>query len=230
MNSATQRMRRIMPGFLSRYILHFEASIEDAVNGFAAQLPLQARVLDAGAGEVQFAPAFAKQRYVAVDLGIGDTAWNYGSLDAMADLEALPFADGCFKGCLNIVTLEHVREPGHVIGEMFRILSAGGSILLVVPHEWEEHQEPHDFFRYTRYGMEYLLKKAGFVDLSIEPVGGYFRLLARRLLNGLQFFPTVVAVPAALLVAPVALVLPLLDGLDKRRNFTLGYICTARKP
>jgi len=24
-------------------------------------------------------------------------------------------------------------------------------------------------------------------------------------------------------------VLPLLDGLDRERNFTLGYICTARR-
>lgn len=230
MNRATERMRRVLPAFLTRYILHFEASIEDAVNGFAAQLPREARVLDAGAGEAQFAPVFAQHRYIAVDLGIGDAAWNYAGLDAVADLEALPFADGCFEACLNIVTLEHVREPGLVIAEMFRILRRDGQILLVVPHEWEEHQQPHDFYRYTRYGIEHLLKKAGFLDLTITPVGGYFRMLGRRLLNGLQFFPTVLAIPAAFLVGPPALLLPLLDGFDKRKHFTLGYICTARKP
>jgi hypothetical protein len=29
---------------------------------------------------------------------------------------------------------------------------------------------------------------------------------------------------------PLALMLPLLDPLDKRRDFTLGHICWARKP
>ena len=34
---------------------------------------------------------------------------------------------------------------------------------------------------------------------------------------------------AVLLAAPPALVLPLFDGLDREKNFTLGYICHARK-
>ena len=34
---------------------------------------------------------------------------------------------------------------------------------------------------------------------------------------------------AAVFFAPPALLLPMLDVLDKKRNFTLGYICTARK-
>jgi hypothetical protein len=36
--------------------------------------------------------------------------------------------------------------------------------------------------------------------------------------------------PAAVLVfVPLSLVLPVLEPLDRERNFTLGYICTARK-
>ena len=59
--------------------------------------------------------------------------------------------------------------------------------------------------------------------------GGYFRLLSRRLLSGLRFFHGIWNVPAALLLAPPALLLPALDFLDRDRNFTLGYLCTARK-
>ena len=107
--------------------------------------------------------------------------------------------------------------------------SCRGYLLLIVPHEWEVHQAPHDYFRYTRHGVEYLLGKAGFVEWTIEPVGGYFRLLARRLLNGLQFFPGPWFFLAALFLVPPALVLPWFDSLDHERNFTLGYICTAKK-
>jgi hypothetical protein len=64
----------------------------------------------------------------------------------------------------------------------------------------------------------------------VEAVGGFFQLLARRLLNALQFFPGPFFVLAALVAAPLALVLPLLDRLDRQRDFTLGYICIAVKP
>lgn len=223
-------VQRALPRWLRRYVLHFEAAIEDAVAAFARSLAPGARVLDAGAGEGRYKQPFASQRYIGVDLAVGDPAWTYSGLDARADLSALPFPDGVFDAALNVVTLEHVREPARVLSELQRTLAPGGRLLLIVPHEWEEHQQPHDYYRYTRYGVAHLLDGAGFVDVQIEPVGGYFRLLARRLLNGLQFFPGLLVVPAAVVLVPPALVLPLLEPLDKTRSFTLGYVCTARRP
>ena len=222
-----------LPQPLRRHILHFETEIERAVGTFARQLPAGAWVLDAGAGEGQYAHYFAGQRYCGVDLAVGDAAWNYSRLDALADLTALPFRASAFPAVLHIVTIEHLREPGAALAEMARTLEPGGRLLLAAPHEWEVHQAPHDYFRYTKYGLQYLLEKAGFEILELWPVGGYFRLLARRLLNGLQFFAGgarwLLFLPAAILLAPPALILPLLDGLDRDKNFTLGYICWARK-
>jgi SAM-dependent methyltransferase len=224
-----QAIERRLPRFLRRHILHFESAIEDSVRNFAASLARGARVLDAGAGERVHARFFDGRRYVAIDLAIGDTTWDYGKLDAIADLTALPFRDGSFDACINIVTLEHVREPACALREMERTLAPGGRLLLIVPHEWEVHQSPHDYYRYTRHGVAYLLGKAGFSEFAVEPVGGYFRLVSRRLLNGLQFFPGPLFFVAAIFLAPPALILPWFDSLDRERNFTLGYICTARK-
>ena len=222
-----------LPRPLRRHILHFECEIEDAVHAFASSLPPGARVLDAGAGEGQYAGEFARQRYCGVDLAVGDAAWNYSRLDAVADLAALPFRDAVFDGALHIVTIEHLREPLAALREMARTLAPGKLLLIAAPHEWEVHQAPHDYFRYTRYGLAYLLDSAGFDAVEIRPAGGYFRLLARRLLNGLQFFTGGVRwllfLPAALLLIPPALILPFFDPLDRERNFTLGYICAARK-
>jgi len=225
---------RRLPRFLQRHLLHFEAAIEDAVVDLARSLPPGARVLDAGSGEGQYASHFRAQRYTGVDLAIGDTAWNYSGLDALADLTALPFRTGAFDAALHVVTLEHVREPARVLAEIARALAPGAPALIVAPQDWEVHQAPHDYFRYTRYGLAYLLQRAGLEVVRMVPAGGYFRLLARRLLNGLQFFTGgrrwIWFVPAALLVAPPALLLPYLDFLDRERNFTLGYVCIARKP
>lgn len=214
---------------LGRHVLHFEALTRRAVDGLAAGLPEGALVLDAGAGEGQYAGYFARHKYIGVDLAVGDAEWDYSRLDAVADLTALPFRAQSFDACLNIVTLEHVRDPRTVLREIHRVLKPGGKLLAVVPHEWEVHQAPHDYFRYTRYGIELLLKEAGFEDLKIEPAGGYFRLLARRLLNGLQFFPAPLAALLALAIGPMAVLLPALDFLDREAKFTLGYICWARK-
>jgi SAM-dependent methyltransferase len=227
--SAYQRVQSLLPRSLRDYVLYFEASIERAVTSFAESLPAGASVLDAGAGEGQYADRFTRQRYTGVDLGIGDNAWNYAKLDAIADLLALPFRDDTFDGAINVVTLEHVKEPARVIEELHRVLKPGGRVLVIVPHEWEEHQTPHDYFRYTRYGMKYLLEHAGFGEIQIEPVGGYFRLMSRRLLNGLKFFPLPVMLLVAIFIGPLALVAPLFDGLDDQKNFTLGFVCRASK-
>lgn len=220
----------LLPRPVRRWILHFEAQIEDAVIEFAASLPGGARILDAGAGEGQYRQFFPKQRYCGLDLSVGDVSWDYSSIDVRGDLAALPFPDSTFDAALNVVTLEHVQEPQRVLCELARTLKPGGKLLIVVPLEWEEHQQPHDYFRFTRFGIEYLLEKSGFRGIEIRAGGGYFRLLARRLAYAGNFFPVWLAVPVMLVVAIPVLLLPVLDPLDSRQNFTLGYICSARKP
>lgn len=219
----------LLPAPLRRYVLDFERRIEDAVHAFAASLPPGARVLDAGAGEGAYKQFFPTQRYTGLDLGIGDAQWDYSRLDVLGDLARLPFRDAAFDAAVNIVTLEHVPDPACVVAEIARVLAPGGRLLLVVPHEWEVHQHPHDFFRYTRFGVEELARRAGLRVVSLEPGGGYFRLLARRLLNGAQYFPLPLNLLWLLLTAPAALLLPLLDPLDKRRDFTLGYLAVLQK-
>ena len=220
---------RLAPEGLQRYVLDFEAAIEDELRAFVRGLPDNARVLDAGAGELQYAPLFKGCRYTAVDLGIGDAEWEYSRLDAVADVAALPFPDGCFDAAVNIVTLEHVREPAKVLGEIARVLRPGGRLYLVTPLDWEEHQVPHDYFRYTSYGLRHLLQASGFRLSKVQARGGFFRLLARRLLAMPQFFPAPLGALVLLLVAVPALLLPLLDGLDRERRFTLGHISVAEK-
>lgn len=224
-----ESVRGRLPAFLARYLWFFETAIEDAVDAFARSLKPRARVLDAGAGEGQYRRLFPSARYTGLDLAVGDAAWDYTRLDVLGDLTALPFPDGCFDAALNIVTLEHVRDPATVLREIGRVLCPDGRLLLVVPQDWEVHQSPHDYFRYTRHGVRHLLESAGFDAIHIEAGGGYFRLMGRRMLNGAQFFKGLWLIPALLLLAPAGLLFPLFDRLDRNRDFTLGYICTARR-
>ncbi len=221
------------PRFLRRWALHFECAIEDHTAAFAHSLPPGAQVLDAGAGEARYKPYFANHRYTGIDLAVGDPRWNYSTLDVLGDLNHLPFRTATFDAALNIVTLEHLRDPQLALLELARVLKPTGVLLLVAPMEWEEHQQPNDYFRYTQFGLRLLLSRAGFANIQIVPAGGFFRLLSRRLLNGLQFFMKgwgwLLFAPAVLILVPLSLVLPILEPLDPNRNFTLGYLCTARK-
>jgi len=226
--------RSLVPSALYRRLDPFEASIHDFISGIAAGVPSQARVLDAGAGECRFKPLFAHAKYLGVDFAQGDPRWNYSKLDVIARLEELPFADRSFERVLSIVVLEHTPEPAKVIQECGRVLKPGGMLHIVVPHMWEEHQRPYDFFRFTSSGIRHLLQSSGFQVNRIEPVGGFFWQLGRRLMGVLAFtqqgwrwvfFPV---------LAPVfGFLLPLccyyLDFIDTDRAYTLGFICEGSK-
>lgn len=223
------RARRLLPAVLVGWVYHFEAELDGAVQRFASTLPAGSRVLDAGAGEARHGACFARQRYVAVDLGVGDSGWDYRGLDAVADLAALPFAAASFDAALNIVTLEHLPEPAAALAEIARVLRPGAPLLIVAPHQWEVHQAPHDYYRYTRYGLRYLLDQAGFHVEEIRAVGGLYRLLARRLWAAALLPGAPWRWLALLAVAPAALLLPVFDPLDRESDFTPGYIAVARR-
>lgn len=227
------RIRRtaefLLPNFLLRVLNPFEVRIAEMLSEFVAQLQKNSRVLDAGAGQCRFATFFARHRYVAIDNAVGDVHWDYSRLDLLGDLEELPLASSAFDAVISIVVLEHSRDPQRVLFETFRILRPGGKIFIVVPNQWEVHQAPHDYFRFTRYGLEHLLLKNGFHVQRIEAIGGFFWLLSRRCINLLTLFQGGVKWPIFFLLAPFfGFLFPLLfyffDRLDKRRDFTLGYV------
>jgi SAM-dependent methyltransferase len=170
---------------------------------------------------------------VGVDLAVGEAAWDYSHLDAVADLARLPFADATFDAALNIVVLEHLPEPWRALEEIGRVLRPGAPLLVAAPQEWGVHQAPHDYFRYTHHGLQRLLERAGFCQIAIEPAGGFFTLLGRRLLDAVLYFQGGLRwlfFPLVALVAGVAgLLLPSLDFLDSNKDSTLGYLCRARK-
>ena len=90
---------------LGRYVLHFEAALDQAVTGFADGLAPGSRVLDAGAGEGRYARNFARHRYVGVDLAVGDAAWDYSRLEAVADNRKEPVLVVSEGGKLRVMLL-----------------------------------------------------------------------------------------------------------------------------
>jgi SAM-dependent methyltransferase len=78
-----------------------------------------------------------------------------------------PISDASVDAVLCTETLEHVPEPRAFLAEAFRCLKPGGSILLTVPFAARWHYIPHDYWRFTPSGLERLLRKAGFIGMTV---------------------------------------------------------------
>jgi SAM-dependent methyltransferase len=229
-----KRIEPLVPKIVLRIMDPFHTELYRKLEAAARALPAGARVLDAGAGECPHSTLFAHTRYVKLDRGIGDMTWDYSRLDVQGDVCELPFRAGVFDAVVNIQVLEHIKEPHVCIAEMARVLKPGGQLILTTVQDWEIHQHPHDFFRYTRYGLEYLFDKAGLKGRA-EALGGLFWNISFRLMALLGFLQAGWRWIFFVLLAPfLAFLVPavcyMLDPLDRKQDYTLGYFCLARKP
>lgn len=206
-----------------------------------AQIPPDQLILDAGAGDSRYRSLFTDQNYVGVDAALGK-GLQYGGLDVLTDLAALPFPEKTFDAALCMNVLEHVRQPYACLREIHRVLKPAGTIYLLVPLFAREHQAPHDYYRYTSYGINYLLERSGFTVDYIRPVGGYFRVLAGILSRASAYlFHRKRTWAKKLLFSPIEFVakpifsvfVPLiclgLDPLDRKRTYTTGFSCKGRR-
>jgi hypothetical protein len=54
---------------------------------------------------------------------------------------------------------------------------------------WPLHEEPYDFYRFTKYGFTYILEKAGFKIIEINSNGGKWAVAGQALIHALH--PTI---------------------------------------
>ncbi len=191
-------------------------------------------VLDAGAGEARHKRFFGRARYIGLDSGYGDDTWDYSNLDVRGDLENIPLRDASVDCILCMVVLEHTRNPQQVLLEFARVLKPDGMLVMVVPFLWEQHQIPHVYFRFTRYGVRSLFEATSLRLDLLDPMGGFFWLCARRSVGFLSFFQGGWRWILFPFLAPFfgllfPLILYFMDGLDKEKNYSLGFRIRATK-
>jgi SAM-dependent methyltransferase len=225
---------KVLPRRILIWLDPVQHLIDSEVQRLSQQLQEGQILLDAGAGEARHKRYFKQGKYLALDAGCGDARWDYSGLDIRGDLEQIPLRVDSIDCILCMVVLEHTQNPRQVLMEFSRVLKAGGTLVMVVPFLWEEHQAPHDYFRFTRYGVRLLFESLPFrVDL-VSPLGGFFWLCARRSVALLTFFQGGWRWIAFALLAPFfgllfPIILYFLDGLDKEQHYSLGFRVRATK-
>ena len=131
---------------------------------------LAGRVLDLGSKKTASKGLFALQpdrgdRWVALDIQAGSKP------DVVGRGERLPFREGAFDAAVCSEVIEHVEVPAILIDELWRVLRAGGHLLLSSPFLFPIHGDPHDYQRLTETRLRQLLGDFSRIEIAIS---GYF--------------------------------------------------------
>lgn len=134
-----------------------------------ARIPNGAIVVDVGAGRRHFRDLFERFKAIPIDF------YPYDGIRVICDFNAsLPFKDHTIDALVLSNVLEHVKEPGILLQECFRILKPGGILFGSTPYQIALHQRPYDYYRYTDYALIYLLEKYGFRDCEVTAICNLF--------------------------------------------------------
>ena len=171
-------------------------------------------VLDVGCGDKPYKKYITCKNYIGIEIQKNE------NVDVLYDGKRIPFTDENFDTILCTDVLEHVSEPDAFIGEMVRVLREGGELMLTTNFFWNLHYEPNDYYRFTKYGLEYLFRKNSLEVQKIVPLLGWVGLVqalfADRLYSFIHkkliFFPVklrillyqTILLPTALVIYPIA--------------------------
>jgi len=202
-------------------------AIEEAVRAYA-----RGRLADIGCGSRPYRTLCSA--YVREQIGF-DLAGGPGVDFPCVEAYHLPVPDESFDTVLCTDVLEHLEEPSQAVKEAMRILKPGGVAIYTTPLFWHLHEEPRDFYRYTKYGLRYLFEKAGFLVIECRPLSGFWVMMTQ------EFCYYLVGLRGSGLRRPVRWLRPallwaiqrfglLMNRLDSSERFSVEYLLIARKP
>jgi SAM-dependent methyltransferase len=179
----------------------------------------EGRVLDIGCGMQPFRHMLGPRvdHYVGVD--------RPGELTRptiVGSAEALPVPDATFDVVMCTMVLEHVVDPRKVLAEARRVLAPGGRIVLTVPGVWPTHEAPHDYWRFTRFGLEELMREFE-VEGELVPLGGLWAVVGQMAVLAMSPIRVVQE-----LVPFVNVLASWLDRIGSREDLTLTWMIDGR--
>jgi SAM-dependent methyltransferase len=169
---AKHRLRRRTLGIWQRdYLVNRRLwpNIERAIGEAraTARFTESSLVLDVGCGQKPYQDHFGPARYLGMDRTREDSL-----PDILGDACQIPVKSEAVDVVFSTQVIEHVTKPDQLLKEFYRVLKPGGSLVLSGPMYWPLHEEPRDFFRFTKHGFAHLLGDSGFKRWNIEEDGG----------------------------------------------------------
>lgn len=214
-----------------------ELNRENFLREALQNIPTNARILDAGAGELKYKPFCAHLNYVSQDFakydgkgndaGLQMGAWDQTKLDIVSDITEIPEPDDSFDAIMCVEVLEHLPKPDLAIKEFSRLLHKGGALIITAPFCSLTHFAPYHFHTgFNKYFYETLLKEYGFEIVKIETNGNYFEYLAqevRRVPYCAQTYANTALTAEGTNILSNMLIL--LEELNKLNNNSEEFLC-----
>jgi len=231
------KKNRLKASWNKRHVARTSVLIANIVAARYSQIIPQyfhGKLLDLGCAGVPLYGYYKKYISEVVCVDWADSFHESSHLDIVQDLnQPLQLEDNQFDTVLLSDVLEHIKEPQLLLNEIFRVLKPEGKLVLNVPYMYWLHEEPYDFYRYTRFGLEYLLKKSGFSILELEEYGGAPVVLADVFTKSMKSVP-IIGKPLAMFcqLSCLLFVKPRLYKKNTKKTsekFPLGYMAVAVK-
>jgi SAM-dependent methyltransferase len=176
-------------------------------------------VLDVGCGNKPYIDLFGNCKYIGVDRNC-----EGATPDVIGTADSIPF-DDCFADIVfSTQVIEHVPDHHAMLKECYRVLKPGGIIILTGPFCWPLHEEPYDFYRFSKYGFNTIFSKAGFTEIQITPDSGDWAQIFQSINLNLPVKRVMIPFVGMFNVIGV-----ILDKLDYSNKSPLNYIVTAKK-
>lgn len=152
--------------------------------------------------------------------------------DIVADIEDLSvFKNSSVSSVFCMEVLEHVKNPHVAVNELYRILEPGGFIVGSTPFLLPIHDIPHDYYRYTKYGLEHLFRhfhKKICIPRNSYTLSSYVILL--RIINvgtDSQISKAKLIFPLLIILAPIFY---FINRFVENDYGTTGYFFAFQKP
>ncbi len=198
-----------------------------------AALYASGNLIDIGCGIKPYAALM--KPYVNEHVGVDhlESLHDAGNRDLVGTAYEIPVENESFDTALCSAVLEHLEEPELAIRECFRVMKSGGHAIYTVPFIWHLHEEPRDFYRFSKYGLRYLFEKSGFEIVEIKALSGFWVTFGQLLVYNLYRFnrgPLLwfhITDAVAMCMHGISY---LLDRIDRREQWTWMYQVVAKKP
>lgn len=138
------------------------------------------KVLDIACGNKPYEKLFKHcEQYLGCDI----VQSSNNKVDILCEANKIPLDSNSFNTILSTQAIEHIGDYKGMIKEVFRLLDNGGHFILSGPMYWHLHEEPYDYYRFTKYGFKYILEDAGFEVLEILPNGGKWSMFGQMVIH-----------------------------------------------
>jgi SAM-dependent methyltransferase len=127
-------------------------------------------ILDIGCGDRPYEKIFSSEKYIGAEWP--QSQHSNTKPDVFMDALDLPFKTGSFDTVVCTEVLEHLPNAGPALQEISRVLKRDGHFILSVPFFYLIHESPHDYYRYTSFGLRKLLEDSHFTVVRMDPRGG----------------------------------------------------------